>query len=306
MVFKPVSGAEDAVVACGQCIGCRLDRSRMWAFRIAHEASLHVDDGGNSFVTLTYRDKHRALKGQGHIKDSWSLDVEHIQKFMKRLRKQNPDRKIKYFHCGEYGDICKHGVKLSEHKCPTCNVGRPHYHMCLLNHSFNDLVPYDEKDGRVYYTSPSLEKLWGFGNVDVGDLNVESAGYTARYCLKKITGEKAPSWYASVDIHGDDVQLQPEYATMSNGIGKRWYEKYKEDLFPRDQIPRPGGGEPLKKAPRYFTEILRKDDPELYELIKEKRKLFINENGSEYTPERLYSKYRVKKAQLETLERTKV
>ena len=38
-------------VPCGQCIGCRLERSRQWAIRCVHEASLHE---ANSFITLTY------------------------------------------------------------------------------------------------------------------------------------------------------------------------------------------------------------------------------------------------------------
>ena len=52
IVFKRSSIAGEAMeVACGQCLGCRLDRSRMWAIRIVHEASLHDD---NCFLTLTY------------------------------------------------------------------------------------------------------------------------------------------------------------------------------------------------------------------------------------------------------------
>jgi hypothetical protein len=36
---------------CGQCIGCRLQRSREWAARCVFEASRHEK---NSFITLTY------------------------------------------------------------------------------------------------------------------------------------------------------------------------------------------------------------------------------------------------------------
>ena len=36
---------------CGNCIGCRLERSRQWAVRCMHEASLYED---NCFLTLTY------------------------------------------------------------------------------------------------------------------------------------------------------------------------------------------------------------------------------------------------------------
>ena len=48
-------GDRSVKVACGQCMGCRLEYSRVWAMRCTHEASLYDD---NCFVTLTYgRDK---------------------------------------------------------------------------------------------------------------------------------------------------------------------------------------------------------------------------------------------------------
>lgn len=73
------SAPEEMEVPCGQCLGCRLDRARMWTSRIIHEASLHEYDHGNSFVTLTYDDKN--------LPNNWSLDKRHFQLFMKRLRK---------------------------------------------------------------------------------------------------------------------------------------------------------------------------------------------------------------------------
>lgn len=42
-------------VPCGQCIGCRLERSRQWAIRCVHEAQQYND---NCFITLTYDDDH--------------------------------------------------------------------------------------------------------------------------------------------------------------------------------------------------------------------------------------------------------
>ena len=54
--FRRDNAFEKMEVACGQCLGCRLDYSRMWAMRIVHESTLHELDGGNCFVTLTYRD----------------------------------------------------------------------------------------------------------------------------------------------------------------------------------------------------------------------------------------------------------
>ena len=53
IVFKKEYGIPDTEmqVPCGQCIGCRLERSRQWAIRCVHEASLHPI---NCFITLTY------------------------------------------------------------------------------------------------------------------------------------------------------------------------------------------------------------------------------------------------------------
>jgi hypothetical protein len=105
LVFKNPGHLQKMEVACGQCLGCRLDRSRMWAMRIVHESELHRDDHGSCFVTLTYRPMNQATAEQiekgYHIPDDWSLVKAHFQKFMKRLRKAHPGQKIKYYHAGE-------------------------------------------------------------------------------------------------------------------------------------------------------------------------------------------------------------
>lgn len=320
IVFKPQGG--DGVtmeVACGQCLGCRLDRSRMWALRLSHEASLHRDSGGNAFVTLTYRDHYecteRELANEWHVPFNWSLSVpvrdrdgrqvksSHLQAFMKRLRKARPGQKIKYYAVGEYGSKCKHGIDLDLVQCPMCNVGRPHYHACLFNCSFSDLEPYAVQEGKTRYTSLELQKLWPYGFVDVGEVTPESAGYCARYIMKKITGEPAFDHYTSVDIYGEVTFLQPEFSTMSNGLGAGWYEKYKTDVYPSGTVPVPGGGVSYK-VPRYYDEKLRQEDEEEYERVKAERRAFMAENLHEYSRERLEQKFRVKRAQIKTLTRS--
>lgn len=47
-------------VPCGTCILCKEEYARQQAIRITHEATLHND---NSFVTLTYSDKHLPMDG---------------------------------------------------------------------------------------------------------------------------------------------------------------------------------------------------------------------------------------------------
>ncbi len=279
IVFKRSSLAgKRREVACGQCLGCRLDRSRMWAARIVHEASLYDD---NCFITLTYDDEHMPSDG--------SLRKKDFQDFMKRLRKKYGGRKIRYYHCGEYGD----------------NYDRPHYHACIFNLQFDDLELFSVKDGDHLFYSEILESLWGKGFCTVGELTFESAAYTARYVTKKVTGKAAQDFYLRCDEYGVAFWLEPEYSTMSRrpGIGRAWYEEFKDDVFPSDEIPVPGSGV-FKKVPRYYEQILEADNPEEYEEVKRLRKVFLKEHIEEYSPERLMSKYKVKKAQMMYLTRS--
>lgn len=262
---------------------------------------MHEFDGGNCFVTLTYRDKAECtdeqLREGYYVPDDWSLNKKHFQDFMKRLRKFFHPQKVRFFHCGEYGNKCKHGIDLKRVGCPMCNVGRPHYHACLFNCDFPDKVAYESKDGITRYTSPSLEKLWKYGFVDIGELNFASAAYVARYVLKKVTGPSADDHYMSCDFDGVITFIQPEYVTMSRrpGIGRDWYDKYKDDVFPADHVPVPGLGM-QKKVPRYYEELFKDASPIELEEIKAIRKAFRDAHAEDYTPERLKDKYDVARA----------
>ena len=82
IVWSPAAAASSLLDAelklpCGQCIGCRLERSRQWAIRCVHEASLYKD---NCFLTLTYDDEH--------LPEDGSLNVRDVQLFLKKLRKK--------------------------------------------------------------------------------------------------------------------------------------------------------------------------------------------------------------------------
>lgn len=308
-------GQEKMDVACGQCLGCRLDRSRMWAVRCVHEASLHERDRGNCFITLTYRDPVECtleqLAERRHVPEDWSLNLSHFVGFMKRLR-SSLSHSIKFFHCGEYGKRCRHGFEISRTRCPIgCKVGRPHYHALLFNHRFDDLEQYGQRDGEPRWTSPTLEKLWGYGFVDCGELTFESAAYVARYVLKKRTGSMADEHYSYIDDYGNMCWLRPEYVTMSRGgrtgkgLAHDWYSKFKGDLFPSDEVPVPGPQpKVLKKVPRYYEQMLRREDEEAHEKLKAMRLAYRQEHEAEYDPARLEAKYKCKKAQTKTLERT--
>lgn len=264
-------------VACGQCLGCRLDRSRMWAMRIVHESMLYDD---NCFITLTYSPENCPADG--------SLKKSDFQKFMKRLRKYFSDRKVRYYHCGEYGE----------------QLDRPHYHACLFNLDFPDKELFQERDGNFLFTSKVLNKLWPYGFSTIGELSFESAAYCARYVLKKVNGNLAHDHYLRCDEDGVAYWLEPEYTTMSRrpGIGKDWYEKYKTDVFPSDDVPVPGSGV-FKKVPRYYESLLEGEEPEVLESVKEARRVFREAHKEEYTRERLMAKYKVAVAKRDMLKR---
>lgn len=225
----------ETTVPCGQCIGCRLDRSRIWAARCVNEASLH---DRNCFITLTYAPEFLPKDG--------SLNVEDIQGFFKRLRRRIEPQPLRYFQCGEYGEL----------------LSRPHHHAILFGYDFHDKKLFQVRDGVRLYVSKMLSDLWPFGYSTIGDVTFESCAYVARYVTKKITGELAEEHYQG---------LKPEYITMSRrpGIGREWLEKYLSDVYSEDALIIRDG---IKmKPPRYYDSIYDKIDPDAFSLIKRKR-----------------------------------
>lgn len=276
-------------VPCGGCLGCRDTAAKHWAARIVHEASLYKY---NCFLTLTYRDKDtctpKQLAKQQHLPDDGSLVKSHFQKFMKRLRHHLRGRRVRYYQCGEYGDENE----------------RPHYHACLFNLRFDDEQLYRHNHGNPLFTSQTLEDLWGYGFATIGQLTYESAAYTARYVFKKVTGLRADDHYLRYDQNGNAYWLLPEYTTMSRkpGIGYDWYQRYKDDIFPSDDLPIPGRGT-MKGAPRYYHTILQNEDLDQYETVQAVRKKFAEEHGDEYSLQRLEAKFKCHHAGINHLRR---
>lgn len=210
-----------AFLPCGRCIGCRRDRAMSWAVRCVHESQMHPC---SSFVTLTYSDKFLPKDG--------SLVYRDFQLFMKRLRiaitrkafKKRfrklfscDSKALKFYMCGEYGK----------------NYNRPHYHACLFGVDFPDKVLLKERDGVRLYTSLFLEKVWKKGFVTIGEVTFASALYLAKYVMKQFDGDLGGAVYQG---------RKPEFGRMSRGgrtgkgLGYTWFEKYQEDVFPKDFI----------------------------------------------------------------------
>lgn len=90
--------------ACGQCICCRINKSREWKHRILLEMTEHEY---SSFLTLTYNDDN--------IPENGTLCRKHLTNFIKGMRKHSI-KPLRYFGVGEYGEL----------------TYRPHYHLALF------------------------------------------------------------------------------------------------------------------------------------------------------------------------------
>lgn len=266
---------------CSQCIGCRLERSRQWAMRCVHEASLYEN---NCFITLTYNNDKLPADG--------SLNLKHFQDFMKRLRKKYGSG-IRFFHCGEYGE----------------RFFRPHYHACLFNHDFNDREFFTSNNGVPLYTSESLDSLWcdpvdkkSFGFATVGDVTFDSAAYVARYIMKKVTGDLADfHYFRHLDVEtGELLPIKPEYITMSRrpGIGKEWLDSFIDDVYPSDFVTLNGR---KMRPPKYYDtqyELLYPDEFAKLKKLRVKSASVFSDNN---TPERLQVREYVTQRNLDLL-----
>lgn len=278
LVFNARDGYADrpVVVPCGQCVGCRLERSRVWAVRCMHEASLYDN---NCFITLTYSPANMPY-GETLVKSDF-------QKFMKKLRFHHGDG-IRFFHCGEYG----------------AKTSRPHYHAIIFNFDFTDRKPWKQNsNGDTVFVSEILENLWGLGMTTVGDVTFESAAYVARYIMKKVTGELASSHYESISEYGEVIQKQPEYITMSRrpGIGKGWIDLFgNTDVFPHDRVIMNGA---KFRPPRFYDGIFELANPDGFLRTKARRRSKASKHADNNTPERLRVREEVQLARVERLKR---
>lgn len=279
LVFHNHPKGEPMQIACGQCVGCRLERSRQWAVRCLHESKMHKQ---NCFITLTYDDAHLPV--------DCSLDYSHFQLFMKRLRKHFSGRRIRFYMCGEYGE----------------NYGRPHFHAVLFGVDFSDRRVHSRTgSGHFIYRSAVLESLWPKGFSSVADFSFESAAYVARYVMKKLTGDAAESHYRIVSREtGEIFDRVPEFNRMSlkPGIGALWWNQYAQsDVVHRDRVVVNGVE---ASVPRYYDKLLRRYNLLQYDDAKTRRALDGYSRRGDNTDTRLAVKETVTKARISSLKRS--
>lgn len=175
---KPFTRGSQAF-GCGQCMPCRISRRRITTLRLVLESKLHTDV---TFATLTYEDGELPLTDSGVP----TLVKSHPSAFIKRLRDRIYPQKIRYFGCGEYGDVTE----------------RPHYHVILFGYKTclrgrTEHRVQRQENFVCCVQCEIIKSCWGHGGIDLRGFGYESAQYVAGYVTKKMTNvrdEKVRDW----------------------------------------------------------------------------------------------------------------
>lgn len=261
-------------VACGQCLGCRLDWSRQWKLRGMLELQAQPHGAENWFVTATYSNEA--------LPPDRSVCLRDVQLWLKRMRHEGA--RFSYMIAAEYS--------------PAPAV-RPHYHGIFfdLRLDRSTFIPWGSgKNGEALFRAPGLEASWGRGFVVVGAVAPQSIGYVVDYSVKKVMGREADAEYGRTAIDEMTGALRhwkvlPPFFISSRrpSIGRRWFDRFWRDAFPSEKIVLDGV---VYTPPDYFYSLLSKQDPAMFELVCEARldRALEFARSEESSPERLATK----------------
>ena len=272
-----------ANVPCGKCPECKRATAAKWAFRLQEQLNDQNTQPFAGVITLTYDTKwDNKLKTQQRTwqEDKWitpqkeklkepggiltnlgllTLNYDHVQLWMKRVRKQVRkrlretgrahkdendkwvyDKKVKYFCAGEYGSLTQ----------------RPHYHVIVYG-----------------ATEDELTNCWNYGGSYYDTLSNKAIFYTCKYLDKDF----------HVDPRNPLDDRFPESRHMSQGIGECWlnnksvYNKIKDgELW---EVPMNNSKIGI---PRYYVDKVHKPKRHRRSTIQDKRYLKLrNQNDAE-------------------------
>lgn len=142
-------------------MACRVNRQRIWTFRLELEARAHAS---SVVVTLTYENAPPQLVPRDAV--LW----------LKRLRKRAGSFSIRYFLVGEYGEA----------------TSRPHFHAILFGVNLDPR--HDPLQGAFCRccTCVAIRETWGHGRILVDQFSAAAARYVCGYVTKKLTRKDDP------------------------------------------------------------------------------------------------------------------
>lgn len=290
-------------IPCGQCLECKINRSKQWADRCVLE-SLNYSPDQCTFITLTIDNDHLYSEfiSNGMFLDTGEIfhvpEVRHryFQLFMKKLRFEFKG-KLRFFMCGEYGS----------------KNFRPHYHLLCFGLDFHDLKPLSESvagcNGESLFSSALIDKCWNKGIAAVAPFSWASAAYVARYSTKKLlTAQERKDKERIIIYDGHEFTTKKDFqkylatgelpraeysekssmqrflnnsrpfnqayiqASRRGGIAS---SNYTEDFYQTDSIAIPNGYKSHVCRPfAYYDKLLKERNPVLYNQVHEQRSSF--------------------------------
>lgn len=252
MCINPIQNKDGKQYSCGKCEQCHNRYIQHWTFRLQNELKYSKK---SLFLTLTYDYDHVPMN-----RGKFTLNKTDYQKFLKRLRKALPDRKIKYVVAGEYGT----------------EKGRPHYHLLMFGIDHDDFN--------------TINACWGKGTINVGSVEKGSIAYVFKYSVKGT--QKALDWRQSKQFVsmskglGEDFafNIQIQKNTYMNKYGhyiqrqqklrtpKPHFVQKLDTLLkmPYYQLPSDKGGVVKMSIPRFYLDQAKYDKTELTEAYLDK------------------------------------
>lgn len=249
---KPIriksASPQGLVVPCGKCLACRISYRRQWSLRLWHELS-YWDSA--TFATLTYDDYH--------LPDNGSLVKSHLQLYFKRLRKALDGRQIKYYACGEYGDISD----------------RPHYHAIVFG-----LAPYGQDRDMMMDAWHACD--WSVEAIKRNSFSYvtpERIDYVCSYINKKLSGDMLDEVYTSTG-------RENVFRLCSNGLGSRFADDNSETISSNACLSRNGV---KQSVPRYYVTRLGLDLKDTARNLELEHDRMYNAIGLHVTDEEAYN-----------------
>ncbi len=259
------------------CIECLAGHSSQRGLQLWAEAQ--TTTGDSWFLTLTFDDEY-IPKGHSLDKSLPNLFYKKVRRYRERT---NQSGKFRYEAKWEYGTT----------------TYRPHGHVGAFNLYLppDDLEVVQDLGNYKLYKSTILSDLWGRGDVVVTQLTQACATYIAAHDYKKIglspiherdfyhqkTGELIPPpLLETIDTKTGEITMEPrrveEYSTRSGkpGIGYEWFQKYGiTDLWQDYMV---SSSKQPQKMPKYFFDLIKKNAPDLYEVIHKNRIIYAKAN----------------------------
>lgn len=146
-IANPRNKDGKAIVPCGKCINCLINRRESWIARLIEEHKIKPA----LFITLTYSDENLTFASTNP-----TVVKRDVQLFFKRFRKSFKET-FKYYLVAEYGTKTR----------------RPHYHFII----FSDFFSADVAD--------TILNAWQLGNITCEPLNMARLVYTTKYHVNR-------------------------------------------------------------------------------------------------------------------------